>query len=319
MIRIDRERYLKHIVTDLETLNEPSSEDFPVLGNYSCDSDFRNFSPLSSDVPLTQNSEMTFQENLSTTAEEILFCQEPLLKTTEQIGGKEESGRQKETDGFHSQVWTLYFDGSKSQEGSGAGCILIDPKGKRNFMSCRLEFECTNNTVEYEALVQGLKKSIDLNVKELKVFRDSEIIVRQVRNTIHCNSPHLRNYQQEVHRLIEHFEAFNITTIPRKKNTLVDSLATASSRLSPLEDYEASRFTVELLYKPSVPNNISNWKVFEGDEHIINFLTNQENFKDLAIDDEIFQEQIVGTDPHVQGLKQINRMTNQGLTRYRKG
>jgi hypothetical protein len=46
MIRIDRERYLKHTVTDLETLNEPSSTDFPVLGNYSYDSYFRTF-PLS--------------------------------------------------------------------------------------------------------------------------------------------------------------------------------------------------------------------------------------------------------------------------------
>jgi hypothetical protein len=48
---------------------------------------------------------------------------------------------------------------------------------------------------------------------------------------------------------------------------------------------------VELLYKPSVPNNISNWKAFEGDEQIINFLTNKDNFKDLPIDDEVFQEQ----------------------------
>jgi hypothetical protein len=32
MIRIDRERYLKHMVTDLETLNEPSSTDFPRVG-----------------------------------------------------------------------------------------------------------------------------------------------------------------------------------------------------------------------------------------------------------------------------------------------
>jgi hypothetical protein len=47
---------------------------------------------------------------------------------------------------------------------------------------------------------------------------------------------------------------------------------------------------VERLYKPLVPNNISNWKVFEGDEHIVDFMTNQENFRDLAIDDEIFQE-----------------------------
>jgi hypothetical protein len=93
-----------------------------------------------------------------------------------------------------------------------------------------------------------------------------------------------------VHRLIEHFEAFNITTIPREKNIIVDSLATFASILSPLEDYEASQFTLDLLYKPSMPNNISNWKVFEGDEQIINFLTNQDNFKDLAIEDKVFQE-----------------------------
>jgi ribonuclease HI len=236
---------------------------------------------------------MIFQDNLPTMVEETLFCQEPQLETTEKIAGEEEVSRQRETDGFHSQMWTLYFNGSKSQEGSGAGCILIDPKGKQNFMSCTLEFEYTNYTTEYEALVQGLKKSIDLNIKELKVF---------VRNTIHCNSPHLRNYQQEVHKLKEHFEAFNITAIPRTKNTLVDSMSTASSRLSSLEDYEASQFTVELLYKPSVPNNISNWKVFEGDEQIINFLTNRDNFKDLAIDDEVFQEQLAETDPRIDQL-----------------
>jgi hypothetical protein len=79
MIKIDRERYLKHTITDLETLNEPTSIDFPVLGNYSRDSDFRNFSPLSSNVPLTQNSKIIFQENLPTTIEETLFCQGPML------------------------------------------------------------------------------------------------------------------------------------------------------------------------------------------------------------------------------------------------
>jgi len=86
--------------------------------------------------------------------------------------------------------------------------------------------------------------------------------------------------------------------IPRTKNTLVDSLFTSSLRLYPLEDYEASQFTMELLYKPSIPKNISNWKVFEGDEYIIDFLTNQENFKDQAIDDEVFQEKLVETDSH---------------------
>ena len=45
-------------------------------------------------------------------------------------------------------------------------------------LSCRLEFECTNNTAEYEALVQGLYKAISLKVQYLKVFGDYEIIIK---------------------------------------------------------------------------------------------------------------------------------------------
>jgi len=130
MIRIYRERYIKHTVTDLETLNEPSSADFPVLGNYSCDSYFGNFSPLTSDGPLTQNSEMIFLEELFIAAEETLFYQELAIEITEQTGVKEESNRKEEADTFSPQVWTLYFDGLKSKEGSGEGCILINTKGK---------------------------------------------------------------------------------------------------------------------------------------------------------------------------------------------
>ena len=80
--------------------------------------------------------------------------------------------------------WILYFDGSKTLKGSGAGCVLIDPEKDKHFLSCRLEFECTNNTAEYEALVQGLQKAIELKVKNLKVYQGSEIIVKQIQNKI---------------------------------------------------------------------------------------------------------------------------------------
>ena len=76
-----------------------------------------------------------------------------------------------------TQIQSLYFDGSKSQEGVGVACVLIDPTCHKTFIACRLEFECTNNTAKYKALVWGLKKSNDLQVKYLKVFGDSEIIV----------------------------------------------------------------------------------------------------------------------------------------------
>ena len=93
--------------------------------------------------------------------------------------------------------WTLFFDGSKTSEGSGADCVLIDLEKNKHFLSCRLEFECTNNTAKYEVLVQGLRKAIELKANNLKVFGDSEIIVKQIRNQIHCISPHLKSYQNE--------------------------------------------------------------------------------------------------------------------------
>jgi hypothetical protein len=66
-IRIDREKYLKHTITDLEAPNEPYSSEFPILGNYSCDSYFRNFTACVSEIPLTQMSKLLLQENQTIT------------------------------------------------------------------------------------------------------------------------------------------------------------------------------------------------------------------------------------------------------------
>ena len=82
-------------------------------------------------------------------------------------------------------------------------------------IACRLEFECTNNMVEYEALVQGLRKAIDIGVKVIKCVEDSEIIMKQVRNQIHCLSPRLVNYQRLIRDVTNSLSAFNIKYVPR--------------------------------------------------------------------------------------------------------
>lgn len=56
----------------------------------------------------------------------------------------------KETN---DQVRHMYFDGSCSKEGSGAGILFISPRGETFKYSFKLIFECTNNIVEYEALI----------------------------------------------------------------------------------------------------------------------------------------------------------------------
>jgi hypothetical protein len=72
--------------------------------------------------------------------------------------------------------WGLYFDGSHSSTGSGVGLVLRSPDNETTLFSYKLEFNYTNNIVEYEALILGLNLYIDMNIKTLHVRGDSDLI-----------------------------------------------------------------------------------------------------------------------------------------------
>lgn len=63
-----------------------------------------------------------------------------------------------------SGVWKLYFDGAYSRDGSGAGTLLISPKGHFIPFSYKLEFDSTNNIIEYEALILGVQAAKCLGI-----------------------------------------------------------------------------------------------------------------------------------------------------------
>ena len=52
--------------------------------------------------------------------------------------------------------WIMYFDGSAAKVGARAGVYIISPIRDFKALSYKLTFECTNNVVEYEALLLGL-------------------------------------------------------------------------------------------------------------------------------------------------------------------
>lgn len=116
------------------------------------------------------------------------------------------------------------------------------------------------------------------------MFGDSEIIIKQVRNTIHCLSNHIKHYQSQVQELTIHFLAFDISSIPRSQNLVADLLANVASKLLPSEDYSLDRFSVELLFRPSIPDNVTNWRVFNHDEDILQFLTSEKSYDDQIIE-----------------------------------
>ena len=61
------------------------------------------------------------------------------------------------------------------------------------------------------------------------------------------------------------FEAFNIRSIPHSLNSEADMLANVGSNLCPSDDFCQDKFSTELIYRLLIPDNITNWRVFEDD------------------------------------------------------
>ena len=94
---------------------------------------------------------------------------------------------------------------SYTSHGSGAGILFITPQGDYIPKSFKLGFSCTNNIAEYEALISGLKTTIQWNITKLQVFGDSQFIIKQVLNEYQMKDDKLLPYKELVDRLKEYF------------------------------------------------------------------------------------------------------------------
>jgi len=56
-----------------------------------------------------------------------------------------------------NKIWKLYFDEAKPKEGNGTRILLVSLEGNLVPLSFKLDFEATNNIVEYEAFLLALQ------------------------------------------------------------------------------------------------------------------------------------------------------------------
>jgi ribonuclease HI len=92
--------------------------------------------------------------------------------------------------------WKMFFDGSVCGYGQGVGCFIMSPGGVEYEMSTRVEFECTNNQIEYEALLNGLETLHDMGVNRVEIYGDSIPVVEQVNGVSQCLDGVLNEYRE---------------------------------------------------------------------------------------------------------------------------
>jgi ribonuclease HI len=146
------------------------------------------------------------------------------------------------------KAWTVFCDGSSGTFGAGAAVVLVAPSKVRTCYAVRLDFSCTNNIAEYEALLLGLLKLKAMGITRAVLKTDSQVISGHVDKSSKARDPKLEKYLDAVRRLEASFEGFFVKNIPRGENEHADLFAKSAAQelLLPLEVF------FETIQAPSV-------------------------------------------------------------------
>jgi len=134
---------------------------------------------------------------------------------------------------FKEQVWQLFFDGAsrtgpKGNIVAGMGVVLVSPQNYVIPRAISLTEPCSNNVAKYNALLIGMQLAKEIGVKHLEAYRDSKLIVNQVRGEYEVRHENLVSYHNTTINMAEKFRSFYINHVPRQQNAHANALAPSS-------------------------------------------------------------------------------------------
>jgi ribonuclease HI len=134
------------------------------------------------------------------------------------------------------QVLYIYADGaSRGNPGeAGAGMVIMDSNHHVLLEKGTYLGKTTNNVAEYRALILALGEARRLGAQVVKIFLDSELLVRQLKGVYRVKSPNLRVLFEETQRLLQNFNTYDIMHIRRNENSAADRLANQAINLKML-------------------------------------------------------------------------------------
>ncbi len=121
----------------------------------------------------------------------------------------------------------VYSDGAaRGNPGpAGAGAVLVEPSGQVVDRIGKYLGVQTNNFAEYMGLLLGLRRAKELGVREVEVFADSELMIRQLGGRYQVKSPTLRPLYEEALRLLNTFVRVKLVHVPREMNAAADEMS----------------------------------------------------------------------------------------------
>ncbi|RVW15439.1 hypothetical protein CK203_094721 [Vitis vinifera] len=131
--------------------------------------------------------------------------------------------------------WRMYFDGATNHSGYGIGVLLISLHGDHIpdlfVWHSRIDILPRTTLVEYEACILGLETALELEIRQIEVFGDSNLVLRQIQGEWKTRDVKLRPYHAYLELLVGRFDDLRYTHLPRAQNQFADALATLASMI----------------------------------------------------------------------------------------
>lgn len=121
----------------------------------------------------------------------------------------------------------IHTDGAaRGNPGPAAiGVTIKDESGKLIDTISRRIGKTTNNQAEYRAIIAGLEKAIKLGARQVQIFSDSELAVKQINGRYRVKNTALRELYEKVVNLTGSFDQFSMVHVRRSRSAEADSLA----------------------------------------------------------------------------------------------
>ncbi|MEE9520007.1 MAG: reverse transcriptase-like protein [bacterium] len=120
-----------------------------------------------------------------------------------------------------------FVDGASRGNPGEAGCGVVfkDAEGATLAELSRPLGEATNNVAEYEAFITAVEEAVRRGWLDLKVFADSELMVRQLTGVYRVRNPGLKDLYDKALSLCRALERWSIEHVGRGGNVRADELA----------------------------------------------------------------------------------------------
>lgn len=120
-----------------------------------------------------------------------------------------------------------YSDGASRGNPGDAGCgvVITDESGQTLLEECKYLGRTTNNVAEYEGAILALEKASELGATRLELRVDSSLLANQIKGRYRVKSAALAGLYQNLMKMLEQFESFEVTLIRGTENKHADRLA----------------------------------------------------------------------------------------------